>query len=335
MNETIVSVPGDTHAERNPDFSYVQHPRMHQGVNELVFGQGELHLTSEPALKDKDRLTQEDAGMVRRLEYVRPKVQEFLHTAQLLITDKTAYERVRMALAMMLKLHLRDNDRKTGEPFAAHPLAVAMNVLLVYDKENIGAVVAAALLHDAVEDQAALFAIEHRANQVGIATTDISALRELVQNQADALKGLAFFIGAESSRLVDGVTTPLHDKKHMSQEDKNNIYFDWAQEIVQDKKFPERFVIKWSDWTENAFTLDMLQQRAQTLRDAGNTAEAESVEKLRAKLRIKYEPVLRRIVLPFLQNDALDGGMPGSHPLYAIKQDMRAHLEEVLRTQYV
>lgn len=333
MVEDIVSVPGNNHTERNPDFSYVHHPRMHQAVNELVFGQGELNLASISSVQDAERLAQ-DVVMLGRLEYARPKIQEFLDTAHTLISDATEYARVRMAIAMMLKLHLRDKDRATGDPFVLHPLAVATSVLQLYDRKNLGSVVSAALLHDAVEDQAALFGIEQRTHGSKPQGVDISALRALVQSEADALKGLTFFIGEEASRIIEGVTTPLHDKKNMPQDEKNKLYFEWAKDIVHDTKSPERFVIKWSDWTENAFTLDMLQQRAQTLRDTGSTVEAESVEQLRAKLRIKYEPVLRQIVLPFLERDEMEGGMPGSHPLYIIKNDMRTHLEEVLRTQY-
>lgn len=58
--------------------------------------------------------------------------------------------RIKDALDFMLKIHLPQNDRVDGRPFASHPLAVAEKVMSLSHNPEL---VIAALIHDSAEDQ--------------------------------------------------------------------------------------------------------------------------------------------------------------------------------------
>lgn len=271
-------------------------------------------------------LPDKEALYISRLEAVSDQIRTLLTT----VSEDPRFEHrnklfFKLTLALALKLHLADDDRADGTgPFVSHILAVTQRVLSIYKEKDAPFVAMAALLHDAVEDQATLLNIQKRlAAKWNTGLTNVEIERE------GAIEALRHFVGMRSGLIVEGVTTPLHDKKQLPQESKNEIYYAWAEDIVYDANNPARFVVKWCDWEQNAFRLNVLLEAAHRLRQTGDSASAEKKEALAHKLKGKYQPVLKNLVLPFLQNN-----MPESHPLFYMRDEMIETLEKVLKEQY-
>lgn len=88
------------------------------------------------------------AQATRFLQHVRA------FRAQLLTTfAPSEAARILAALELMVELHLNQAPRPDGSQYIEHPLAVAAQVLEAMVRKDPDVVVAA-LLHDAVEDQA-------------------------------------------------------------------------------------------------------------------------------------------------------------------------------------
>lgn len=271
-------------------------------------------------IPDKEKLH------ISRLGAVSSQVRSLLAT----ISEDKRFEHrnklfFKLALALALKLHLSDQDRADGAgPFVSHILAVTQRVLGIYAQNDVPFVAMAALLHDAIEDQSTLLNIEKR-----LAAKWNTGLSEQEIDREGAIETLRHFIGMRSGLVVEGVTTPLHDKKGLPQEQRNKIYYEWAKKIIEDVDNPARFVVKWCDWEQNAFRLNVLLESARRSRSTGDTVSAQKKEALVKKLQDKYKPVLEKLVLPFLQND-----MPESHPLFYMRDEMVRELQTVLIEQY-
>lgn len=142
----------------------------------------------------------------------------------------------------------------SGTPYAAHPLSVAARVASWWP-DAPAAVLAAALLHDTLEDQAQAV--------LGLARAEGFA--------ADAPEaGLAAAFGAEVLRLVQALTSPSFDGPADA---KNAAYCARVvHTVVHD---PAAGVVKLSDFYDNALAL-----------------HAVSDPHKRAKLSAKYRPVV-------------------------------------------
>jgi len=279
------------------------------------------------ALYPEHAIDEQQTQHYERLRAVAPLVEALTSRIKADVRlSEHEIERYMLVLELVLKLHIDDADRADGTgPFLSHTLRVALRVFELYEKQpDVLFVVNAALLHDAVEDQSRLLNLEERLAKKW--KTGVS--KEEIEREG-ATEALGHFVGMRSRILVEGVTTPLHDKKILPAEEKNHIYQSWAEDIVTDSDNPARFIIKWADWEQNAFPLNKILEEALRKEKEGDHESANKKRALYAKLRRKYEPVLRTVVLPFLKND-----MKQEHPLWEKRDEMIAQLEEILRTQY-
>jgi (p)ppGpp synthase/HD superfamily hydrolase len=132
-------------------------------------------------------------------------------------------ERIEVALEWMSRLH--EGDRRQREPYASHPLRVAIRILSHYRVADAD-VACAALLHDTVEDHAG----------------DISP----GGGRDGALEVLARQFGERTAELVAAVTNPVADPGR-----------DWHEQYREHvtaslRASPWARVIKVSDFTDNA-----------------------------------------------------------------------------------
>jgi len=125
---------------------------------------------------------------------------------------------------------LHEGQRRTREPYVNHLLRVTIRILRYYEVSD-PEVLAAALLHDAVEDQA--WAMVGRLPDDG------------PPPRAEAFDELARRFGARTARLVGAVTNPLYDPAR----DPDEQYVEHIREALSAE--PWARVIKLSDFTDN------------------------------------------------------------------------------------
>lgn len=146
-----------------------------------------------------------------------------LEIAQL---DQAERPRVIRALELAAKVHA--NDRRVREPYVNHVLRVAIRILCYYRVRD-GDVIAAALLHDAVEDHAAELA-DGTSGDVTEAAFDV----------------IGRDFGDRVAALVRSVTNPAYDPDR----DRDLQYREHvANALARD---PYARLIKFSDFTDNA-----------------------------------------------------------------------------------
>ena len=133
-------------------------------------------------------------------------------------------ERRRLVDALELASRLHAADRRQNEPYVNHLLRVAIRIMSHYGVRDPD-VVAAALLHDAVEDHAAELAPDGRPE---------SALAVLAQR-----------FGPRVAELVAAVTNPEYDPGR----DRRTQYRQHVAESLD--RSPWARVIKASDFTDN------------------------------------------------------------------------------------
>ena len=138
-------------------------------------------------------------------------------------------ERRRLEDALELASRLHAADRRQNEPYINHPLRVAIRIMSHYGIRDPD-VIAAALLHDAVEDHAAELAPGGRA---GSAQTEA------------ALAVLAERFGPRVAGLVAAVTNPEYDPGR----DRHVQYREHVAASLD--RSPWARVIKASDFTDN------------------------------------------------------------------------------------
>src|SRR5947207_15937350 len=109
-----------------------------------------------------------------------------------------AADRDLVARAMEAAAEAHHGQRRVREPYLNHLLRVALRLLCYYEVTD-AEVVTAALLHDAVEDQA------HRLAGPSGAGLDEAGRREV------AFAAVAAAFGPRVARLVAAVTNPLYD----------------------------------------------------------------------------------------------------------------------------
>ncbi len=133
-------------------------------------------------------------------------------------------ERHRLEDALELAARLHAADRRQNEPYINHPLRVAIRIMSHYGIRDPD-VIAAALLHDAVEDHAAELAPDGRAES--------------------ALAVLAERFGPRVAGLVAAVTNPEYDPGR----DRHVQYREHVAASLD--RSPWARVIKASDFTDN------------------------------------------------------------------------------------
>lgn len=133
-------------------------------------------------------------------------------------------DRQRLGDALALAARLHAGDRRQSEPYVNHLLRVAIRIMSHYGVRDPD-VVAAALLHDSVEDHAAGLAPDGRAD---------SALAELARR-----------FGPRVADLVGAVTNPAYDPGR----DRHQQYREHVAASLDAS--PWARVIKASDFTDN------------------------------------------------------------------------------------
>nr|BFE58834.1 hypothetical protein GCM10020063_033600 [Dactylosporangium thailandense] len=135
-------------------------------------------------------------------------------------------DRDRLAAALELAGELHRDDRRVREPYVNHLLRVAIRVMHHYEVSDVG-VIAAAVLHDTVEDHP-----EELAGHPG-ATAE------------QAVAALAGRFGDRVAGLVAAVTNPEYDPSY----DKHEQYREHVRASLD--REPWARVIKVSDFTDN------------------------------------------------------------------------------------
>jgi hypothetical protein len=143
------------------------------------------------------------------------------------IADLPAADRRRVDLACTFMSLVHADDRRQREPYANHPLRVAIRILSHYRVRDPD-VACAALLHDTVEDHAADFA---------------------AGTPQGALRALARMFGARTAVLVEAVTNPTWEPGR----DRDEQYREHVAASLE--ACPWARVIKASDFTDNAVGL--------------------------------------------------------------------------------
>lgn len=200
-------------------------------------------------------------------------------------------ELVCRAFKLMVECHYDQADRPSGEPYIAHTLDVAINLMTNFPFYTANEV-AAALLHDSLEDQAEklsqLYYDQDKYNwQTFSFLEKIAVIRSRVLNRRDAAHLLESFFNSEVVRLVGKATNPFYDKlmKANPTVSKNQLYKEHFSGITED---PKVFKIKLSDFENNALTIHRIKDPAK-----------------KAKLIAKYGPVIIEVIIPALKKNKL------------------------------
>jgi hypothetical protein len=140
--------------------------------------------------------------------------------------------RADLGRALDLAAELHRHDRRMREPYLNHPLRVAIRIINYYGVRDAD-VVAAALLHDAVEDHPDELAGKSRKDTAGVDAVET------------ALAVLADRFNLRVADLVRAVTNPAYDRRR----DKHEQYREHVAESLD--RNPWARVIKVSDFTDN------------------------------------------------------------------------------------
>ncbi|MFG2040346.1 HD domain-containing protein [Dactylosporangium sp. NPDC048998] len=135
-------------------------------------------------------------------------------------------DRDRLAAAFDLAAELHRHDHRVREPYVNHLLRVAIRVMHHYQVSDVD-VIAAAVLHDAVEDHP-----DELAGRPGATA-------------AQAVAVLAARFGERAARLVAAVTNPEYDPSY----DRHEQYREHVRKSLD--REPWARVIKVSDFTDN------------------------------------------------------------------------------------
>lgn len=214
------------------------------------------------------------------------------------------HQQVLLALDVASVAH-RGQTRPDGSPYIQHPLRVALAVATKFGVTD-PALLMAALLHDTVEDKALELIIA-----LGGAPSSSAGV------QHEALACIERHFGPRTAEVVGHLTNPDFDAlvvkaqangdPREKAEIKRELYKEHFLEILAQD--PEAFLIKLSDFGENAYKLgDLSSER-------------------RAPLVLKYGPVILAVVeeLERLSSD---------HTLYRFRDSLCAELREVYARDY-
>lgn len=164
--------------------------------------------------------------------------------------------RIGSALDLMVEVHSDQEDRPDGTPYVEHPLGVADQVLASMQEKDPDLVIAA-LLHDAVEDQAAKLAKK----AVGAP--------EAYTDEGKALYYIETEYGPRVGNIVSALSNPdfeqiLQDEgEEVTAENKNRLYAEHVKEAIED---PDVFPIKCFDFAANTLRLDEIQNPAKKMK---------------------------------------------------------------------
>lgn len=148
-------------------------------------------------------------------------------------TTWTDEDRQLISSAYDLARVLHQNDEYRGKPYIYHPLRTA-NRIMGYMNIKDPEIIAAALLHDAVEDHASEIAQAE--------SGDVETIKQL------ALERLSAQFSPRVAEIVASVSHEADKPKDLSQEEKLEAY---RTEVENAASTFEGWAVKFSDWCEN------------------------------------------------------------------------------------
>jgi len=146
-------------------------------------------------------------------------------------------QKINRAINLALELHIDQKDRPSGDPYINHILSVARRLVVEYGIVNPNMIMAAAL-HDSVEDQ----------------SSKLSALDiDTEGNEREkSLRYIASHFGERVSSIVHSLTNE-EVPANLDTETKNKM---WVAHVTEAVKDPEVALVKLSDFSDNALTLE-------------------------------------------------------------------------------
>ena len=236
--------------------------------------------------------------------------------------NKDDKKRVQSALDLMLEAHLSQKDRADGKPYAVHPLEVARKVMDISNNSNPD-LVAAALLHDVVEDKSDVLFVKRVNRRFPDKDFEINVNEDLKEKYKDTFRKFSFrelkeIFGKKLEYYVNNLTNHDFDSliedtnPNISKEErellKNELYKEHVEEIIQD---PDLCLLKYADFSVNI--------------DLRSLDKGSSKYK---KLRRKYKSVIP-VFIKQLES------LPKEHTLHKKKDKLIDNLKTVYKEQYL
>ncbi|MFZ4631866.1 MAG: hypothetical protein ACOYL8_01505 [Patescibacteria group bacterium] len=226
-------------------------------------------------------------------------------------------KKIKTALEFMLKIHLPQNDRADGRPFASHPLAVAEKIMKMSDNPEL---VISALIHDSVEDQADQIFIEriNRKNLGGGLKINIDeTLKEKYKSifASWSFKEIEDRFGSKVKYYTENMTNhdynSLAENLNLEDEEKekfiNKLYAEHIDSIMND---PDLLTLKLADLSTN-IDLHSL------------SPDSEKYRKLKRKYKSVIEAVINKL-------SNISSGLP----IHTQKDEIIEELTKVYEEQY-
>lgn len=230
------------------------------------------------------------------------------------------------AMKYVLRVHIDDKDRiDTGLPGVSHQLKVSLNVLDVLlvrnpDYKQNASILAAAMLHDIVEDHTRLLLLEKKnlmllrgklridgskvipndasptdmviallESEGGIAGKPNRVLGHLIRALTlDRASLLTTWDGLTRDDAIDAITElerKSSDPEVQKRKDdkKRELYVRYGQDTITDPSLlgEAASLIKIKDWEDNALTIGLIRERYRVLSLRGDEASQEEALKLR------------------------------------------------------
>lgn len=227
---------------------------------------------------------------------------------------------IKEAVDLSEEVH-KDQEQYDKRPYFEHPLEVASIIINKFKINNNKDLIISALLHDSLEDQSEkLFASHMEDNDFFIKNFDALNLDVFTKKTDTVVKKLAFFYLKEKfGKLV------AKRISYLSKPDFNSLilkfsgkkFSDENKEKLKNEKYKEYFhgllgvkdsgvlIIKCADLLNNISKNRFLED-----------------EKQKKKFIKKYFPVVRDVVIPFLQN------IDENHPLFDKKEIILNYFKE-------
>lgn len=252
-----------------------------------------------------------------RQEKIRKEIDDFRNEISKRFSGEDR-QKITDALDFMLKIHLPQADRVDGRPFASHPLAVAKEVMELSDNPEL---VAAALIHDGVEDQSDRIFVERIDRKypdrdfLHLDIDEAAKERHKETFKAWSFREINDRFGNKIKYYVENMTNhdfnSLAEDSGLAGEKKqdfvNKMYAEHVEDIMSD---PELFTLKLADLSVN-IDLHSLDPNGEKYK----------------KLKRKYKSVIGA-VLEKLKN------LQEGHPLYHKRDEIMATLAKIYREQY-
>ena len=192
------------------------------------------------------------------------KIRESLAEFKMLITEKfndQELSRINDALDLMLEIHLPQQDRSDGNPYALHPLEVTKKVLEISDNLSPELIISA-LLHDSVEDMPEILFAKRANRKFPNRDYDIKINEQVKKNHLQILRDWSFKeieqqFGTKVLYYIQNLTNHdfdslAEDLTNLSDEEKidfkNQAYASHVEEIITD---PDLCLLKYADFSKN------------------------------------------------------------------------------------